>query len=154
MALLLPEQCRAARALLDWQQRDLAQQSKVSRKSIADFERGRTMPWARTLDDIREAFEAAGIEFLDDVQDVGGVGVRMKAGFKPVTRGTEEDSKDGESDNALKAEPIEKDPKLVAYWAERPELWASFSATGRHALSIEMFGDPYAADEAFGIEGR
>jgi hypothetical protein len=43
---------------------------------------------------------------------------------------------------------------MADYWAERPEQWASFSQSGRQALSIEMFGDPYAADEAFGNDAR
>jgi transcriptional regulator with XRE-family HTH domain len=159
MASLLPEQCRAARALLDWQQRDLAQHSKVSRKSIADFERGRTMPWPRTLDDLREAFEAAGIEFLDDVAGIGGVGVRMQAGHKPFTRTIAEGKTDDDGEGSLKAldwqddfagsEP--QDPELVAYWSAHPQQWARLSETGKRVLNDMMFGSPEAADEAFGL---
>lgn len=63
--LLSPSQCRAARALLDWTQHDLAARSGVSQKAIALFEVGRTMPLPRTLRDLREALEAGGIEFLN-----------------------------------------------------------------------------------------
>jgi transcriptional regulator with XRE-family HTH domain len=60
-----PAQCRAARALLDWTQKDLADASKVGTKTIADYERGASTPFDRTLRDLREAFEAAGIEFTN-----------------------------------------------------------------------------------------
>src|SRR5438045_3968429 len=58
-------QCRAARALLNWTQEDLVAHSKITKKTIADFERGATQPWPETLARIAAAFEAAGIEFLN-----------------------------------------------------------------------------------------
>jgi transcriptional regulator with XRE-family HTH domain len=61
-------QCRAARALLNWTQDDLAAHSKITQKTIADFERGATHPHAQTLVQIAAAFEAAGIEFLNSDQ--------------------------------------------------------------------------------------
>ena len=60
-----PAQCRAARALLDWTQTRLSEASTVGTKTIADYERGASTPYARTLRDLREAFEAAGIEFTN-----------------------------------------------------------------------------------------
>ena len=60
---LFGAQCRAARALLNWSQEDLARRSKVAKKTIADFERGVTQPRAQTLTRI-SAFDTAGIEFL------------------------------------------------------------------------------------------
>lgn len=92
MAHLSPAQCRAARALLDWQQQDLALRSKVSKKSIVDFERGKTTPWGRTLDVIRAAFEDAGVQFVAPESGVGGEGVRMRDGVEPVTRTTASES--------------------------------------------------------------
>jgi transcriptional regulator with XRE-family HTH domain len=62
---LSPAQCRAARALLAWSQEDLVRQSNITKKTIADFERGATTPRRQTLDQILAAFHAAGIEFLD-----------------------------------------------------------------------------------------
>ena len=62
---LRPAQCRAARALLAWSQEDLVRHSKITKKTIADFERGATTPRPQTLDQILAAFEAAGIEFLN-----------------------------------------------------------------------------------------
>jgi transcriptional regulator with XRE-family HTH domain len=62
---LSPAQCRAARALLNWSQLDLVAHSKITKKTIADFERGATQPRPQTLAQILAAFEAAGIEFLN-----------------------------------------------------------------------------------------
>jgi transcriptional regulator with XRE-family HTH domain len=64
--ILTPDLCRAARGLLDWTQKDLKAASGVATKTIADYERGARAPYDRTLRDLREAFEAAGIEFLND----------------------------------------------------------------------------------------
>jgi transcriptional regulator with XRE-family HTH domain len=60
-----PAQCRAARALLNWSQADLAKESSVATKTIADFEREERRPYDRTLADIRAALESAGIEFTN-----------------------------------------------------------------------------------------
>jgi transcriptional regulator with XRE-family HTH domain len=68
-----PAQCRAARGLLNWSQEELVRHSKITKKTIADFERGATQPRPQTLAQITAAFEAAGIEFLD------GSGLRMPA---------------------------------------------------------------------------
>jgi transcriptional regulator with XRE-family HTH domain len=47
--------------------------SGVTKKTIADFERGATKPYATTTEAIRNALEAAGVEFLSDN------GVRLRA---------------------------------------------------------------------------
>jgi transcriptional regulator with XRE-family HTH domain len=60
-----PAQCRAARALLNWSQADLAKESRVATRTIADFEREERRPYDRTLADIRAALESAGIEFTN-----------------------------------------------------------------------------------------
>src|SRR5437868_5833721 len=41
---LSPAQCRAARALLNWSQVDLVRASGITKKTIADFERGANHP--------------------------------------------------------------------------------------------------------------
>jgi transcriptional regulator with XRE-family HTH domain len=162
MTHLSPGQCRAARALLDWQQLDLSRHSKVSQKSIADFERGRTTPWARTLDDLRRAFEAAGIEFLDAVDNVRGMGVQMRAGLKPITRTTTQgdatnlgDDKGGLDalgwDWEEDAETVEDDEPLppldwtdedradqIEHWRSRPEAWAKLHEVSRQCLLRAM----------------
>jgi predicted transcriptional regulator len=58
-------QCRAARALLEWSQEELAQHASVTQKTIADFERGATTPYARTITKIIDALELAGVELLN-----------------------------------------------------------------------------------------
>ena len=65
---LTPEQCRAARGLLNWSQSNLAGIAKVARATLAEFELGRRTPYARTLDDIQSALEAAGVEFTNGDQ--------------------------------------------------------------------------------------
>ncbi len=74
---LSPAQCRAARALLNWSQEDLVAHSKITKKTIADFERGATSPRRQTLAQITTAFHAARIEFLNG--NGPGVQVRAKA---------------------------------------------------------------------------
>jgi transcriptional regulator with XRE-family HTH domain len=61
-------QIRAARALLKWSARDLARYSAVSHSAIARAEKfDQTPPMQeRNLQAIKAAFEANGIEFLDD----------------------------------------------------------------------------------------
>lgn len=73
---VLPAQCRAARALLDWSQEELVRASGITKKTIADFERGATTPRLQTLAQILAAFEAAAIEFLDGNRP--GVRLRQK----------------------------------------------------------------------------
>lgn len=63
--LITPAHCRAARALLDWTQERLSKESKVGAKTIVDFEQGKRKPFARTIRDLRETFETAGIEFTN-----------------------------------------------------------------------------------------
>lgn len=77
-----PEQCRAARALLNWSQPKLAETLGVARSTIADFERGATSPHAGTLRSIRATLEAAGVIFLD-ADARAGPGVRLRAPRKP-----------------------------------------------------------------------
>ena len=71
------DQCRAARALLKWSQGDLKDAAKVARKTIADFENGASVPFERTLRDIKQTLEEAGVEFIP--ANGGGAGVRFRA---------------------------------------------------------------------------
>jgi len=76
--VITSEQVRAARALLRWEQRDLAVASKVSLPSIKRLE---TIPGllgaqARTIDALRAALEAAGVMFI--AENGGGPGVRLR----------------------------------------------------------------------------
>jgi transcriptional regulator with XRE-family HTH domain len=60
--ILTPAQCREARLTLGWTMRDLWAKSKVSIGAISRLERGEKLK-DRTLEDIKRAFEAAGIRF-------------------------------------------------------------------------------------------
>lgn len=71
------EQCRSARALLDWTQTDLAKASETALRTVLDFESGKRAPYKGTLLLLRQAFEAAGIEFIPE--NGGGEGVRFRA---------------------------------------------------------------------------
>lgn len=79
---ILPEQCRAGRALLNWSQGQLAEAAKVARATLAEFESGKRAPYPRTLDDIRSALEAAGVIFID--QNGDGPGVRLRKADSPA----------------------------------------------------------------------
>jgi transcriptional regulator with XRE-family HTH domain len=64
-----------ARAALQIGVRDLAELAKVSPNTIARLERGEAL-YARTVEAIRAALEAAGVEFI--AENGGGAGVRLK----------------------------------------------------------------------------
>ena len=74
--MITPAQCRAARALLDWKQIELANHSDVGITAIRTFERGKTSPHKITLKALKETFETAGVEFID--KNGGGPGLRLK----------------------------------------------------------------------------
>ena len=75
---LTPAQCRAARALVGIQQMQLAAAAHVARKTLADFEGGKTTPNHRTMAAIRATLEAAGVVFEAAGEMVdGGPGVRL-----------------------------------------------------------------------------
>lgn len=69
-------QCRAARALVGWGQRDLETKSGVAKKTITDFEGGKREPRKDTQAEIRQALEKAGVIFIDSNGE--GPGVRLK----------------------------------------------------------------------------
>jgi transcriptional regulator with XRE-family HTH domain len=80
--LVTSELIRAARALLRWEQRHLAEASSVSLPTIKRLEAkpGVLVAHSSTVAALRGAFEAAGIEFTNGDQP----GVRLRqAGRKP-----------------------------------------------------------------------
>ena len=72
------EQSKAARALIGWSRRELAEASQVAERTLIDFERGARAPHRRTLTDLRRALEEAGVVFIDQNEE-GGPGVRLRA---------------------------------------------------------------------------
>src|SRR3954463_16646966 len=59
------EQIRAARALLDWTQGQLAAACGLSVTSLNDIERGKAKPRAKTQERIRQALETVGVRFTE-----------------------------------------------------------------------------------------
>ncbi|GLR84037.1 helix-turn-helix domain-containing protein [Bradyrhizobium iriomotense] len=82
--MITPSQCRAARALLGWSQEELETAAKVSKKTIADFERDQRNQQVRTIDAIEAALNSAGIIFIP--QNGGGEGVRKRGAMPRLFR--------------------------------------------------------------------
>ena len=80
MPQLSPEQCRAARGLLDWTQEELAENAKVSRSTIRDFENGRHCLHPSTEAQVIAALERGGALLIPSGD--AGPGVRLR---KPVS---------------------------------------------------------------------
>jgi len=59
-----PEQCRAARAWLNWTQQELARRAGLGLSTVRDFEKGERTPIPNNLAAIRRAIEEAGIELM------------------------------------------------------------------------------------------
>lgn len=74
--MMTPAQCRAARALLDWSQQQLAEAAKIGNATIRNFENGRSDPQAATLTVLRMTLEAAGVIFVPENGE--GPGVRLR----------------------------------------------------------------------------
>jgi len=80
---LTSAQLRAARALIRWSAEDLARHCAVSVTTIRRAELTRTATSLTRVNDyvIRQALEAAGVEFIDE--NGGGPGVRLKKSQGP-----------------------------------------------------------------------
>lgn len=76
-------QIRAARALLNWSQSDLAKASQMANSSIKNVENENTTARRETLAQIRDAFESNGVEFLP------GSGVKLKSDIISIAQGRE-----------------------------------------------------------------
>lgn len=79
--MVTPEQCRAARAWLGWNQEELANRTSVSVSSIRDFENGKRTPFANNMSAIARALSDAGIEMIsDDEGKAAGIRFQKPAG--------------------------------------------------------------------------
>jgi len=68
-------QVRAARGLLNWTVRDLAEKSGVHRNTVTRIETEATAP-GHSMAAVQAAFETAGVEFIPE--NGGGAGVRLR----------------------------------------------------------------------------
>lgn len=83
-------QCRAARAILNLEQGELAKLADVHRNTIMDFEREVRRPRASTVAVIRAALEKVGIEFIEE--NGGGPGLRLAIPTKSVNQRQDRDA--------------------------------------------------------------
>jgi DNA-binding transcriptional regulator YiaG len=68
---MTPEQCRAARAWLNWPQDALAKAASVGVSTVRDFEAGRREPTRNNLAAMKVVLEEAGVSFSDDDKSSG-----------------------------------------------------------------------------------
>jgi transcriptional regulator with XRE-family HTH domain len=91
---LTPEQCRAARGLLDMTRNQLAVEAHVSLATLLQFENHERMIKLSTQALIRMALEASGVQFIPEGE--GGVGVRFRQrGARQAGDAAEEDGEPG-----------------------------------------------------------
>jgi len=74
--MLTPTQCKMARIALDWGVRELADATGLNVNTVSRFESGKKAN-ATTPKLIRQAFEAAGVLFID-ADETADEGVRLK----------------------------------------------------------------------------
>jgi len=76
--MITSAQIRAARGMLSWSRKDLAEHSGVSFASMMRLESFEGVPASnfKTLESVKQAFEKAGIEFIGTPES--GAGVRWK----------------------------------------------------------------------------
>ncbi|WP_292100763.1 helix-turn-helix transcriptional regulator [Mesorhizobium sp.] len=72
-----PVQCRMGRAALNWSTQDLAKAADVGANTVNRFEAGQDAR-VSSVDKMRQALEAAGVEFIPE--NGGGAGVRLRKG--------------------------------------------------------------------------
>jgi transcriptional regulator with XRE-family HTH domain len=72
---ITPGQCRAARALLDITQPELAEAAGLGLSTIVDFEKSRRDVSRAAVHAMQKALEKAGIQFIG--KNGGGPGVRL-----------------------------------------------------------------------------
>jgi transcriptional regulator with XRE-family HTH domain len=73
---MTPAQSRAARALLNMTQTELAEAASLGLSTVVDFERERRELSAIAVEKMRCALEAAGVEFIPE--NGGGEGLRLR----------------------------------------------------------------------------
>ena len=77
--MIAAEQIRAARAMLKWSAKDLADRSGLSLATIQRMEAARGVPTssARNVEIVQHTLEDAGIEFIEEERGRRGPGLRL-----------------------------------------------------------------------------
>lgn len=91
--MLTPEQSRAARALLDWSQKQLGAKAGIGHGTVRHFEKGRQPLSEEGQNALRKVLETAGVTFIE--QNGEGPGCRLSKRIK-------------EKGSAVKAKPKAK----------------------------------------------
>jgi transcriptional regulator with XRE-family HTH domain len=130
-AKLLPSQCRAARALLNWTQEKLATGAGVAPSTLREFEAGRTEPKTQKAAAIRRALESGGVEFtsapplsramsMEERRKYPGAGVRWASSEHKDAEYTARDEKPSRQTAVLVArQPVERDEHASEQFFER-----------------------------------
>ena len=79
--MITAAQCRAARGLLQWSQQKLAKEAGIGVVTVIQLENEVGQPRRATMQVLRNAFEAAGVEFIDE--NGGGPGLRLRKSIAP-----------------------------------------------------------------------
>ena len=82
--MITPSQCRAARGLLDWTQQELADAARIGVATVRLFEGEAADARPATLAVLRQAFESAGVQFIDENGGGPGLRLRRRARAKPT----------------------------------------------------------------------
>jgi ribosome-binding protein aMBF1 (putative translation factor) len=72
--MITPAECKEARRLLGWSQRDLAKRLGIGVRSVAVFETGERLPWPLDQRELEDVFGAARMEFTNGAAS----GVRLR----------------------------------------------------------------------------
>lgn len=75
-----PEQCKAARFLLGWTQRELAEKSEVTQLTVHRFETGQSRLQRTTKKALKSTLQEAGIRFLESAGEPGEPRVILRDG--------------------------------------------------------------------------
>jgi len=81
MLIMTPAQCRAARALIEWTQPQLAAAAGLGLSTVVDFEKARRAVSRDAVSAIQGALEEAGVIFV--AENGEGLGVRLRRRSKP-----------------------------------------------------------------------
>lgn len=91
--MITPDQCRAARALLSLSQDELSALSGVTKKTLADFERGARQPYQRTIAAVQATLERKGVVFIPENGEGPGVRLTKLAASRAIARGAADRTK-------------------------------------------------------------